>query len=107
MFPLVFAWGALVAACAAAAAPDAGQPVSVTVVTRFYDPNQPEVTPHLIEMMKRDPGLKISMWSGLSLPGGGGRAPIIMSIAGKTSPDIMDPWFHVIRNDIEQGFLYR
>jgi multiple sugar transport system permease protein len=46
------------------------------------------------------------MWSGLSLPGGSGRAPIIMSIAGKTSPDILDPWFHVIRNDMAQGFLY-
>lgn len=80
--------------------------VAVKVVSRFYDPNQSEQTPNLVEMMKRDPKLKIQMWSGLSLPGGGGRSSIIMSIAGQTSPDILDSWFHVIRNDVDQGFLY-
>lgn len=82
------------------------EPIHVSVVSRFYNPNQPEATPNLVQMMKDDPGLKIDMWSGLSLPGGGGRSAIIMSIAGQTSPDIMDSWFHVIRNDINQGFLY-
>lgn len=80
--------------------------VKVSVVSRFYDPNQSEQTPNLVEMMKRDPKLRIEMWSGLSLPGGGGRSSIIMSIAGQTSPDILDSWFHVIRNDVDQGFLY-
>jgi len=81
-------------------------PVKVSVVSRFYDPNQPEASPQLIDLMKRDQDLKIEMWSGLALPGGGGRSAIIMSIAGQTSPDIMDSWFHVIRNDVDQGFLY-
>jgi len=77
----------------------------VTVTSQFYNPNRPENFQHLIDLMKHDPGLELSMWSGLSLPGGG-RAPIIMSIAGKTSPDIMESWFHIIRTDIQQGFLY-
>ncbi len=80
--------------------------VRVSVVSRFFDPNQPESAPQLIEMMRRDPALRIEMWSGLALPGGGGRSAIIMSIAGQTSPDIMESWFHVIRNDIDQGFLH-
>ncbi|MET0262022.1 MAG: extracellular solute-binding protein [Rariglobus sp.] len=88
------------------AAEQVAAPVTVSVVNRFYDPNQPENTPHLVKMMKDDLSLRIDMWSGLALPGGGGRATIIMSIAGRTSPDILDSWFHVIRNDIEQGFLY-
>ncbi len=82
------------------------EPIHVSVVSRFYNPNQPESTPHLIKMMKDDPNLKIDMWSGLALPGGGGRSAIIMSIAGQTSPDIMESWFHIIRTDIDQGFLY-
>jgi len=81
-------------------------PTRVEVVSRFYNPNQPEASRRLIDLMREDPGLEITMWSGLSLPGGGGRAPIIMAIAGDTAPDIMETWFHLIRNDIEQGFLY-
>ena len=97
--------GCVLAGSLARAADKAGGPVRVSVVNRFYDPNQPENTPFLLRMMQEDPNLKIDKWSGLSLPGGG-RATIIMSIAGRTSPDIMDSFFHVIRNDIEQGFLY-
>lgn len=89
-----------------AIAVDSREPINVSIVRRFYDPNQPENTPHLIRLMKDDPSLHINMWSGLALPGGGGRATLIMSIAGQTSPDIMDSWFHVMRNDIDQGFLH-
>lgn len=102
----VLAAGCLLSAWPLAAAkPDDGS-VKVSVVSRFYDPNQPEASPQLIDLMKHDPKLKIEMWSGLALPGGGGRSAIIMSIAGQTAPDIMDSWFHVIRNDVDQGFLY-
>ncbi len=101
----LFALVALLCAPAQAAKETPG-PVKVSVVSRFYDPNQPEATPHLVQMMKDDPNLSIQMWSGLALPGGGGRSTLIMSIAGQTSPDIMDSWFHVIRNDVGQGFLH-
>ena len=97
--------GCVLAGGFARAADKADGPVRVSVVGRFYDPNQPENAPFLLRMMQEDPNLKIDKWSGLSLPGGG-RATIIMSIAGRTSPDIMDSFFHVIRNDIDQGFLY-
>jgi hypothetical protein len=30
----------------------------------------------------------------------------MMAIAGQTAPDVMESWFHIIRNDIDQGFLY-
>ncbi len=80
--------------------------VQVDVVQRFYNPNQPELFVHLIDLMRNDPQVKVNMWSGFSLPGGGGRAAIIMAIAGDTAPDIIDPYFHLIRSDIDQGFLY-
>ena len=31
---------------------------------------------------------------------------MMMAIAGRTAPDIMESWFHIIGNDIRQGFLY-
>lgn len=80
--------------------------VNVAVVEKYYNPNYPNRYSHLLQLMKADPDLSIQMWSGLKLPGGSSRAPLIMAIAGETAPDIMDSWFHVIRNDIHQGFLY-
>lgn len=81
-------------------------PVKVSLVSIFYNTNTPEQFKHLTGMMRENPRLELEMWSGLTLPGGGARAPIVMSIAGETSPDIMESWFHIIRNDIHQGFLY-
>lgn len=82
------------------------QPTRIQLVSSFYNPNRPESFRNLIEMMRVHPEIHLEMWSGLSLPGGSSRAPIIMSIAGETSPDIMESWFHIIRSDINQGFLY-
>jgi multiple sugar transport system permease protein len=83
------------------------KPVEVKV-TRFYNPNEPTgaTTERLIELMRQDPQIRIKEWGGIQLPGGAGRAPIMMAIAGKTAPDIMESWFHIIGNDIRQGFLY-
>ncbi len=77
-------------------------------VARFYYPNTPDdpTTKNLINLMRTDPDIKISQWGGLPLPGGAGRAPIMMSIAGQTAPDIMESWFHILDKDINQGFLY-
>jgi ABC-type glycerol-3-phosphate transport system substrate-binding protein len=84
------------------------QPVEVEVYRNFYDPNFPDraTCKRLIELMEEDPQIRITQWGGLSLPGGGGRAALMMAIAGKTAPDIMESWFHVVGNDIRQGFLY-
>lgn len=30
----------------------------------------------------------------------------MMAIAGKTARDIIESWVHIIRTDIDQGFLY-
>jgi multiple sugar transport system permease protein len=91
---------------AAEAASD--KPVNVVVAPTFWDPNYPNraTCKRLIELMRADPQLRITQWGGLSLPGGAGRAPLMMSIAGKTAPDIMEAWFHIAGNDIRQGFLY-
>ncbi|HEU5078449.1 MAG TPA: extracellular solute-binding protein [Opitutaceae bacterium] len=88
------------------ASEQAADEVQVTIVPKLYDANRPEASPHLTALMKEDPRLKIEMWSGLSLRSGNGRAPIIMAIAGNTAPDIMESWFHIIRNDVDQGLLY-
>jgi hypothetical protein len=82
-------------------------PVQVKVA-RFYNPSRPDTatTERLIELMRQDPQLQVTKWGGLSLPGGAGRASVMMAIAGQTAPDVMESWFHIIRNDIDQGFLY-
>lgn len=84
-------------------------PAQVDVqVAQFYSPNYPgdPTTAQLIELMKREPGIRVTQWGGLDLPGGAGRAPLMMAIAGGTAPDIMGDWFHLIGNDIRQGFLH-
>ena len=91
------------------------EPVEVPVFARFYYPTDPirPVTQRVIKLMKEDPGIRVVMWSGLSLPSGAagsrrssGRAPIMMAIAGKTAPDLLESYFQGIRMDIHQGFLY-
>jgi multiple sugar transport system permease protein len=103
--------------CLAFALPGAGEtpgPVEVNVHGRFYYPSNPErpTTMRSVQLMREDPGIRITQWSGLSLPAGGsgrtgpGRASLMMAIAGKTAPDIIESWVHIIRTDIDQGFLY-
>jgi multiple sugar transport system permease protein len=91
----------------AAAPASAPAPVNIQVMG-FYQPNHPSdpATEELIALMRREPGIRVTQWGGLDLPGGGGRAPLMMSIAGGTAPDIMQSWFHLIGNDIRQGFLH-
>ena len=88
---------------AAAAEP----PVTVTFL-QGYDPDTPEgpVTRQILELAGREPRLNPQKWGGLSLPGAGGRAPFMLSLAGGNAPDIYFCWFHIMRHDIEQGFLY-
>ena len=59
----------------------------------------------LIRLMKEDPEIKVKQWGGISLPNAG-ESSLLMSLAGKTSPDIGRTLFHTIRNDIKQNFLY-
>lgn len=85
------------------------KPKAYTVkVTRFYDPNRPEeaTTKRLIRLMQEDKSILIEKWGGLQLPGGAGKASLMMAIAGKTAPDIGEAWFHIIQNECRQGFLF-
>ncbi len=83
------------------------EPVTVTFL-QGYDPDLPEgpVTRQILKLAQREPRLNPQKWGGLSLPGAGGRAPFMLSLAGGTAPDIYFCWFHIIRHDIEQGFTY-
>ncbi len=80
---------------------------SVVAVNDFFNPNDPEMpsTKRLIELMKEDPALRVRKWGALSLPGSG-KASLMMSIAGKTAPDVGASWFHIIQSEIRQGFLF-
>ncbi len=91
------------------------EPVEVSVYARFYYPQDPvrPTTRRSIEIMREDPGIRIVQWSGLSLPFGGsgyrrsaGRSSILMSIAGKSAPDIIETFVGGIRNDVRQGLLH-
>jgi len=85
----------------------AGEPVTVTFLQGF-DPDRPENpgTRQILRFAQREPRLNPQKWGGLELPGAGGRAPFMLSLAGGTAPDIYFCWFHIIRHDIEQGFLH-
>lgn len=73
-----------------------------------YDPNRPEdpSTRKILELARTDPALQPVKWGGLRLPGGGGRATFMLSLAAQAAPDIYKAWFHILRHDIEQGFVY-
>ena len=111
----VLIWETLAFLCALSAsnADAAGQntvPGQITVksTNAFYQPNNFEYsfTRQLSGFMKQNPDIKIMEWGGIQLPGGGSQASLMMAIAGGTAPDIGLSWFHIIRNEIKQGFLY-
>lgn len=85
----------------------AADPVTVTFL-QGYDPDLPEgpVTRQILALARQEPTLNPQKWGGLTLPGGGGRAPFMLSLAGGTAPDIYFCWFHIIRHDIGQGFAH-
>jgi len=83
------------------------EPVTVSFMGG-YDPDTPEgpVTRQILKLARQEPELNPQKWGGLVLPGGGGRAPFMLSLAGGTSPDVYFCWFHIIQHDIEQGFIH-
>jgi ABC-type sugar transport system permease subunit/ABC-type glycerol-3-phosphate transport system substrate-binding protein len=95
----------LTASASSKAESTASRPTTIKV-TRFFEPNNLNhaYTRHLTRLMAADPSLQIEKWGGISLPGG--KSGLMMSIAGNTAPDIGESWFHLIRNEIKQGFLY-
>lgn len=76
-------------------------------MSSYYYPNSPEnpTTKQLIDMMRKDPSIRIEQFGGISIPGGG-KASLMMSIAGNTAPDVGQSWFHIIRSEINNGFMY-
>ncbi len=87
----------------------AGESRPTTIsVNSFYDPNTPEkaTTRRLLDLMLEDKNIHITKWGGITLPGGAGKASLMMAIAGGTAPDVGQSWFHIIRNEIKQQFLY-
>ena len=73
-----------------------------------YEQNLPEapLTKALANLMKDDPGMEIEPWTGLPLPSGGTRSQLMMSIAGRSAPDIASCFFAELNNDTVQGFYY-
>ena len=72
-----------------------------------FDPDQPEsaVTRQVLALSAEHPELRPVKWGGLWLPGAGGRSPLLLAMAGGNAPDIYQCWFHIIQNDIANGFL--
>ncbi len=72
-----------------------------------YDPDLPEsaVTRQILTLGEAHPELRPVKWGGLWLPGAGGRSPLLLAMAGGNAPDIYACWFHIIQNDIRNGFL--
>ena len=81
-------------------------PVEVSFMGGF-DPDQPEsaVTRQILALSAEHPDLRPVKWGGLWLPGAGGRSPLLLAMAGGNAPDIYNCWFHIIQNDVANGFL--
>ena len=81
---------------------------TVIKVNEFFKPYKPEdpSTISMMRLMKENPDIVIEQWGGITLPGGNYLAPLMMSIVGKTSPDVGLAWFHLIRNQVENSFIY-
>ena len=96
----------LVAGFGAAAQEPPPPPPVVVSMDKFFDPNNPESssTQQIIDFMKANPDVEVRQWGGIELPAG--RASLMMALAGNTAPDIGEAWFHIIRNEIKQNFLY-
>ena len=73
-----------------------------------YDPSRPESpeTRAVLELAKDESELSPVKWGGLTLPGAGGRATFMLALAGGTAPDVYKAWFHILRHDVAQGFVY-
>ena len=73
-----------------------------------YDPDHPErpETRRILDLAGDDGGISPVKWGGLSLPGAGGRSTMMLALAGGTAPDIYKAWFHILRHDVSQGFVY-
>ena len=73
-----------------------------------YDPNRPEepATRRIVSLAAREPDLLPVKWGGLILPGAGGRSTFMLALAGGSAPDVYKAWFHILRHDVSQGFVY-
>ncbi len=98
---------ALMAAPPLRAAPAEEKAPTSIKVNVFYNPNSPThpTTKLLISHMREHGDVVIEQWSGISLPSSA-KSSLMMSIAGNTAPDIGESWYHIIRQEIRQGFLY-
>ncbi len=81
--------------------------IVVKTTSSFFKPNSPEqsYTRQIIAFTAKNPDIEVQQWGGIEIPGGG-RASLMMAIAGKTAPDIGLSWFHLIRSEANQQFLY-
>lgn len=73
-----------------------------------YDPEHPEepATRRIVDLARAEPDLEPVKWGGLTLPGAGGRATFMLALAGGAAPDIYKAWFHILRHDADEGFVY-
>ena len=85
----------------------ASAPVEVSFLF-CYNPDIPEepATRRILDLARADPGIAPVKWGGLVLPGAGGRSTFMLALAGGTAPDIYKAWFHVLRHDVAEGFVY-
>lgn len=73
-----------------------------------YNPDHPEepATRRILDLAREERELEPVKWGGLVLPGAGGRATFMLALAGGTAPDIYKAWFHILRHDVAEGFVY-
>ena len=60
----------------------------------------------IIQLMKEHPHIQVEEWMELTVPGAQPRIALTMAMAADSPPELLLSNFHIIRNDVSQGFLY-
>lgn len=88
--------------------PKSSEAEPILIQATIFDPQNPDdaMAKQFAAHMALHPGVKITQWGSLYLPGPGGQATRLLAVAGGVAPDISDSWFHALNNNIQKGMLY-
>ncbi len=81
----------------------------IRIKVEGYDPDSgySSITLACFDLMQEHPEVEVVPFTSLKIEGGlGDIAGKLMAFAGQMAPDVIHMWFHAVRNNVEQGFLY-
>ncbi|HAZ64989.1 MAG TPA: hypothetical protein DCZ72_15455 [Armatimonadetes bacterium] len=97
--PRAFCWLPLALLCLIGG--PAPAEITLTVTSRFN--TQQRLPKNLRDFFAANPGVRLTQWSGISIPTAGEKASLAMAMAGNIGPDIFET---DIRQAVSQGLAY-